>query len=288
MITLENEHIKASFLPKGAELKSLIKKDSGQQYMWNADPDYWGKTSPVLFPIVGALKNNTYSYKDREYELSRHGFARDKEFQIQQLGNEEVLFTLKSDEQTLKNYPFEFNLGLRYRLNENILSCSYEVHNPGASNLLFSIGGHPAFAVPLSKGENYNDYELEFNADQVLTYYKINDNLIDHKTENITLLNRKLRLQHDLFYDDALVFKSLKSNRISLQGGQNKPGIHFSFEGFPYFGIWSAKDADFVCLEPWCGIADGIDHDQDLDKKEGIITLLPGGNWHRTWKVQPF
>lgn len=288
MITIENEYISANFSSKGAELQSIKSKENHLEYMWDGNPGFWAKHSPVLFPIVGGLKNGTYYFEGREYRLSRHGFARDKEFKVEQLNRTEVLFTLTHDDETLKSYPFEFTLNLHYKISESSLTCTYIVINPASQDLLFSIGAHPAFATPVSESVKYEDYYLQFNKDNVLTYHTIDNDLIEDTTVNIPLQNDKLPLRHELFYKDALVFKTLKSDRISLRNTKNTHGLHYHFNQFPYFGIWSAKDADFVCLEPWCGIADGITHNQELKDKEGIITLSPGSRWERSWSVECF
>jgi galactose mutarotase-like enzyme len=288
MILLENENVKVSFVQKGAELKSLIHKITKQEYMWSAKPEFWAKTSPVLFPIVGALKGNTYTYKNKSYTLGRHGFARDLVFDLQQVSDCEVLFTLQDTADTRINYPFKFNLGVKYQLSASSLSCTYEVFNPGTEELLFSIGGHPAFAVPLDEQEQYSDYYLHFNKDRALQANKITDNLIANETTSIALEEGKLALNHALFYEDALVFKNLKSDCITLLNSKNAHGLSFSFRDFPYFGIWSARDADFVCLEPWCGIADGVHYDGALENKEGIEKLMPQSTWKRTWEIDIF
>lgn len=288
MILLENEYISAAFVKKGAELKQLVHKKTGIDYLWNSDPAYWAKSSPVLFPIVGALKDDAYTYEGKAYKLSRHGFAREMDFEVSQVTNTTVLFTLTHTAETLRNYPFEFQLGLRYTLEGTTLSCNYEVYNPGQQSLLFSIGGHPAFKAPLLDQEDYSDYQLKFNQDTELVYHKISNNLIDAETVVLPLENGVLTLAHELFYEDALVFKSLKSNQITLQNQHAKHGLHFQFEGFPYFGIWAAKDANFVCLEPWCGIADQVGHQGKLEEKEGVISLNPQENWRRTWQVSLF
>jgi len=288
MILLENENIIVAFSPQGAELRSIKSKVTELDYLWKGDPAFWGKFSPVLFPIVGALKNNQYRYEGQTYELSRHGFARDYEFQTTQINEGEVLFSLSSNAETLKVYPFEFQLALRYKITGSKVSCSYEITNPSEKNLLFSIGGHPAFAAPLTKDTAYEDYYLEFAEDDAITFYKIDSNLISEQTETLHLEDKKLPLKHSLFYDDALVFKNLKSEKITLKNTQNTHGLSFRFPGFPFFGIWAAKDADFVCLEPWCGIADGVNHNQELSDKEGIISLSPGQPWGRTWEVEVF
>lgn len=288
MIFLENEYIKASFAKKGAELQSVINKKNNMDYLWNGNPAYWGKFSPVLFPIVGALKDNTYYYENKEYKLSRHGFARDHEFQVDQQGIDEVIFTLSHNKETLKIYPFQFTLQLRYKLSESGLSCTYQVNNPDHQPLLFSIGAHPAFNVPLQSGLEYTDYFLEFNKDNFLSYHKIDNDLIANETVEVELKDNKLALKHELFYEDALVFKSLKSDCISIRSHKSPHGLHLKFKDFPFFGIWAAKDADFLCLEPWCGIADGLDHTQKLEEKEGIVRLAPGETCNRTWEIACF
>jgi len=288
MISLENTKIHASFSSKGGELQSLRHKETNLEYLWSGNPDYWGKFSPILFPIVGGLKNNTYYFRDKAFTLPRHGLAREREFKVSQISETEILFTLEQDEESLKVYPFEFRLGLRYTLSEDSLSCAYEVTNTGNQVLWFSIGGHPAFAVPVKDGLKYDDYYLQFNKDHQLISNKIKQDLIDDETATIALTDGKLPLKHELFYEDALVFKNLKSDSISLKSDADSHGIEFQFKGFPFFGIWSAKDADFVCLEPWCGLADGIHHQQKLEEKEGIMSLPPNSEWSRQWKVTCF
>jgi galactose mutarotase-like enzyme len=288
MITLENELLKASFVQKGAELQSLKSKTSNIEYIWDANPKDWAKHSPVLFPIVGALKGNQYAYEGEQYQLSRHGFARDMEFELESKSADEVVFTLRSSEEIKKVYPFEFSLSLIYTLKSHGLSCTYKVYNPSESDLLFSVGGHPAFATPVNESLRYEDYYLRFNQDEELVINKISDNLISEELRTIPLKDKTLPLKHELFYEDALVIKAMSSNKISLQNKVNSHGLHFTFDGFPFFGIWAAKDANFVCLEPWCGIADSVNHSGQLSDKEGIVILSAEESWQRTWQVNIF
>ncbi|RYD76462.1 aldose 1-epimerase family protein [Pedobacter agri] len=288
MITLENDYLKVSIAAKGAELQGLYSKETEIEYLWNADPEYWAKYSPVLFPIVGSLKNDHFNYKGKTYNLPRHGFARDHVFKAAQISKTEAVFTLTQSEETLKVYPFQFELKLIYRLIDRKLSLTYEVINTGKDELLFSIGAHPAFAVPNTPNTSYEDYYLAFNTDEKLTYWKLDNGLVANETESIDLNGHKLNLKHDLFYNDALVFKTLQSSCISLLNTKNDYGLHFHFEDFPFFGIWAATDAPFVCLEPWCGVADGVNHNQELKQKEGIISLAPNKNWERFWEVECF
>ena len=285
MIYLENDFIKAGFSTKGAELQQILNVKTGENYLWKGDPNFWGKFSPILFPIVGGLKNDTYTYQGQSYKLSRHGFARDKEFTLEAQNAEELVFVLTDTPETLAVYPFKFQLAIRYKLANSSITCSYEVSNIDDKKLLFSIGGHPAFSVNTAAGLAYSDYFLEFNNDSVIEYHEIEQNLISEKTHTIMLDNGKLDLTHELFYNDALVFKTLKSDQISLCNTKNESKIDFTFKDFPYFGIWAAKNADFICLEPWCGIADVVDHNSALEDKEGIIELGADQTFIRSWNV---
>lgn len=288
MITLENDFIKVNIEAKGAELQGLYSKETNIEYLWNGDSSFWGKHSPVLFPIVGSLKSDKYVFNNQTYSLPRHGFARDNEFKAEKINELEAVFTLTDNAETLKVYPFPFELKLTYQIIDRKLILKYTVTNTGSKKMYFSLGAHPAFAVPNTPNTIYEDYYLAFNDDEKLTYWKLKDGLVDDETETIELNRHKLNLKHDLFYNDALVFKTLQSNCISLLNTKNDFGLHFHFDDFPFFGIWAAKDAPFVCLEPWCGVADGTNHNQDLIYKEGIETLNAGDNWNRCWEVECF
>ncbi len=163
MFTIENQELKVSIEAKGAELQSLYHKDYQLEYMWSGDPAFWGKHAPLLFPIVGTLKGNTYYYEGRAYSLPRHGFARDREFTVESQRADSITFLLQSDEQTRAVYPFEFELRVGYRLVSNKVSTTYQIRNPSSEPMYFSVGGHPAFRVPLVPDTEYTDYYLEFD-----------------------------------------------------------------------------------------------------------------------------
>ncbi len=284
MHTLENEFLIAKIHPLGAELQRLYNKQTNIEHLWSGDAIFWGKHSPVLFPIVGSLKENTYYYKDKAYHLPRHGLAREKMFTLKMQTKKSIIFTLTYDEETLKVYPFLFELDITYTLQQKELTCTYNVKNIGDDEMYFSIGAHPAFAV----AGNYSDYYLQFNKDEKLVRYKLENGLISDITQIITLENKQLQLQHNLFNDDAIVLKKLESNKITFGNYKSKSGFHFMYNDFSFFGIWSAKDAPFICLEPWCGITDNTSHNQQLTQKEGIINLAANAYWERSWSVDCF
>jgi galactose mutarotase-like enzyme len=289
MIQIENSHISISVNTLGAELQSIYSKDSQLEYLWNGDPSFWGKKSPVLFPIVGGLKNNTYKHKGTSYQLNRHGFAREMEFTLSAKTKDSISFTLNANDQTLEQYPFLFRFVITYSLHKNILSCNYQVTNIDIKPMFFSVGAHPAFKVPLADGIGFEDYYLEFDSTETADQWPLSlDGLI--QTAPIPFFNNtdRIDLKKDLFYGDALVFKQLKSKNISLLNSKNKHGFKFEYDRFPYMGIWSAKNADFVCIEPWCGIADSVDASGELNQKEGINILTPGELMSRTWSIELF
>ncbi len=286
MIQISNDRLSVIINEKGAELQSL--QLNSLEYLWQADARYWSKHSPVLFPIIGELKEGKYVFDNKEYFLSRHGFARDKTFEAKQTSDSSAIFTLQSDDETLAVYPFQFTFQVQYEIKQHTLFCSYLVKNVSKNDMYFSVGGHPAFKVPLEENLLYTDYTLQFNNDTILKRYLLHNGLTGDEIETIPLDEKELQLKLSLFYDDAIVLKHINSNQIKLYTDKSEHGLTFMFDSFPYFGIWAAKDAPFVCLEPWCGVADTIHHDYQLTNKEGINQLKAGETWRRTWSVELF
>lgn len=277
--TISNQNLTAVINPNGAELISL--KKNNVEYIWEGNPEFWGKHSPILFPIVGTLKNDTFTYKDTQYQLSRHGFARDYRFEIAQSAEDSVVFSLKPNDATLKNYPFEFELRIGYTLQEDKLKISYEVLNENDFKMPFSIGGHPAFALQ----EKFENYALYFENDESLRTYYLENNLLSDTFQDISLDKNQLKLNYPLFENDALILKSLNSKSISILNGK-KTVLTFEFEGFPNFGIWTKKDAPFICLEPWFGYSDHIDSSGDIFEKEGIQVLEPKETFQASFSIK--
>ena len=286
MYTIENEVLKVTVHPLGAELQSIFNKQTGIEYLWNGDPKFWAKRSPVLFPIVGTLRNNSYLFHDFSYALGRHGFAREKVFSLVEEGPHALSFELKDDPETLKLYPFQFSLVIRYLVEGNKLQVSLSVKNTGSRPMYFSIGSHPAFRLPLVESLEYADYYLMFNKIEKAGRWPINNaGLLEGAPSLVLNETSKLPLEKSLFYNDALVFKHLRSDEVTLRSDKNPHGLDFHFPGFPFLGIWAAKDADFVCIEPWCGVTDAADSNQLLTDKEGMNYLGAGQVFERSWSV---
>lgn len=289
MIQLEHDLLRISIAEKGAELQSLYRKDLNLEYLWSGDPAFWGKFSPVLFPIVGGLKDNTYFYKGQAYQLGRHGFARDRVFEVKSKKDNEIIFVLNSDAETKKLYPFDFSFELSYQIKGDILTVGYKVFNTGNEPMYASVGAHPAFKIPLTEGTNYADWHLEFAQTENAGKWPLTkDGLIEASAVPCLDNTKTLPLNKHLFYGDALVFKDLQSTAISIKSNKSAHGLTMQFDEFPFYGIWAAKDADFVCLEPWCGIADSASTNQQLVQKEGIHAIAQNASFERSWSVKVF
>jgi len=278
--TISNSTLKASIKHAGAELFSL-KNNQNKEYIWEGNPDFWGKHSPVLFPIVGTLKNNTYTSNDKEYQLSRHGFARDMEFELINKTENSATFSLQSNAETLKKYPFEFELQLIYTLKETTLDIEYKVINKGENKMPFSIGAHPAIALP----ENFENYAFKFEKEEVLKYSLLENDLISNKTETLETTDNLVPLNYKLFENDALVFKTLESNSLTILEN-SKPYVKVDFADFPSLGIWTKDQAPFVCIEPWFGYSDTAENSGDLFEKEGILILDPQQTFNSKFSIQ--
>lgn len=264
---IKNSFIKVQIKSFGAELNSLKKCDENFEYIWQANSKYWARHSPVLFPIVGRLKEDSYFYKNKKYSLSQHGFARDKEFEIVQNEADFIEFRLKSDEKSLEFYPFFFELNIGYKLDKNSLIVSYKVKNKSDEKMYFSIGAHPAFNTQVC------DF-LEFENIKTTKRYFLDEKGLIYKNEDLNLENSKLCLDKDLFKDDALVFNDSTIKQITLKNIENKSRVKVKFDNFPYLGIWSKpNDAPFVCIEPWFGVADDENSNQKIEDKKGILSL---------------
>ena len=264
---IKNSFIKVKIKSFGAELNSLQKIENDFEYIWQANSQYWARHSPVLFPIVGRLKDDNYIYKSKKYNLSQHGFARDKEFELVKKDEDFIEFSLKNDEKTLEIYPFLFELNISYKLDKRKLIISYKVKNISEDKMYFSIGAHPAFNI--SNGDF-----LEFEEIEKTKRYFLNDKGLIYKEEELFFLENKIILNENIFKNDALVFNDENIKAIDLRDKNQNKILKVEFKNVPYLGIWSKPNfGPFVCIEPWFGVADLENSNQNIEDKIGIQVL---------------
>lgn len=288
-IELENSLVKAAFSEKGAELISFKNKQADIEYIWQGDPAFWGRHAPVLFPIVGKLKNNQYAYHDKHYTMGQHGFARDSVFKVIEQENNHLCFELTDSETSLALFPFHFIFTIDYYLDKNSLKVVYRVHNPSTKEeLYFSIGAHPGFSVPIKKDLTFDDYYLEFSPRKSRTCIPLNDGLIDYEKRTLAQTNTAIQLKHDWFSNDAQIFETKGTNQFSICTDKDEHKVTLTCEDFPYVGIWSTypAEAPFVCVEPWFGLADTTDASGRLVDKLGIQKLAASETFTCQYSIQ--
>lgn len=270
-ITLKNGDISAKIISKGAELKSLCVK--GKELMWRADPTFWGKTSPLLFPMIGTLKDGKTIINGNEYRITKHGFARDMELTPEEFSGTTAMFSLTQNDTTKEMFPFDFRFTIRYTLKSDGITVTYRVRNDSDTDMPFCIGAHPAFACDC----DMTDYRLEFAKPETAAVPNYNLETGLHEENNRRpLMNGEtaLPLTHEMFYQDVCYFDKISSRSVFLLNKDNK-GVRVDFPDFTSLGVWQAKDAPFLCIEPWCGSADFDDCTGVFAEKRGIEILAP-------------
>lgn len=267
---LENDKLRVEIDSFGAELKSVKNKASNQEYMWQADPAYWGRTSPVLFPFVGSLKDATYRHEGTSYKMGQHGFARDMEHELVSQSNSAIYFKLNSNEDTLKKYPFSFVLKIGYELEDNAVKVLWEVENDSTDKQLhFSIGAHPAFNCPIYGEENKAGYKFCFaNVDEIHHHGHTDTGLSIEEDIVLPLENHRVTITPEFFDGSTYIIEGRQTNEVTLEDPNGNPMVSVSFD-MPLFALWSppGKNAPFVCIEPWCGRCDAADFEGSLSER---------------------
>lgn len=278
---LKNKHCTVTINHKGAELISFTK--NGIDCIWSVDEKFWNKTSPILFPIVGRLKNDTYLLDGKKYTLNRHGFARDYVFSVKEKLENSITFSLQQNEETLKRYPFNFELQLKYTLENSTLTLQYFVINNSNEKMPFSIGAHPAFSITNS----FEDYALQFDNHDTFETHHLENDLFNGKTSIIPSNGNLIPLNYGLFEKDALVFKNLESKTVTLIKN-NKAVLSINFKEFPFLGIWTKKNAPFICIEPWVGHADESTATGNIVEKKNITILNAKESFNCKFSIELF
>lgn len=289
MHILENNCLKISIKNAGAELTSIFSKNNNTEYLWQGNSKFWNRQSPVLFPFVGKLKNDTYFIDGKSYKQSQHGFARNKEFKLVEDVKTKKVFELNWLEETLKVYPYKFTLQILYELKESTLQVSFKVINTDDKDVYFSIGAHPAFSCPLQNTNNFSDYYIEFESEENINQLFLNteNGLIQpEKAQQKRVC--KIPLDYSLFENDALIFEKIQSNSVSLKSTKHNNGITLSAKNWDYFAFWTKKDAPFLCFEPWMGIADAENTNQNFKEKIGVKKLGVGEVYCTNYSITIF
>lgn len=281
MVTLENDYLIVKIKEEGAELVSIVDKATNYEFLWQADKKYWARHAPVLFPIVGKLKDDQFNFQDKSYQLTQHGFARDLPFHIQNVTSNSASLYLKSTEETLEKYPFAFSLQINYILHYSSITVSYEILNPATDETLYySIGGHPAFNVSQSTRGTKPEFDnVEFRFEPSGPYLNIPLNkeglTVPSKAKYVDIDN--MPLKHTTFKNDALIYQISRQTEIVLEDKANKVEVRVKPNRMDFVGIWSPypNRAPFVCIEPWSGIADPENSSGVLSEKYAIHELKP-------------
>lgn len=290
LLMIQNDQLCLTVSTLGAEMMSL-RSSEGIEYLWQGNPAYWSDRSPLLFPFVGRLTQNSYTYRGKKYPMEIHGFAAKMEFSPVEQGCDYLILELRSTIVTLARYPFDFALRVIYALNGNKLEIAYQVENKGDRYMPFGIGGHPGFRVPLIEGEAFTDYELEFTVacepDRVGFTPAV---YMNGQDEPYPLKDRKkLDLRHDLFDEDAIILKNM-SREITLRSKKSHRGVCVSYPEMPYLGIWHMPktDAPYVCIEPWTSLPSRQDVVEEFTCKSDMIQLAPRKTFETIWSVTVF
>lgn len=289
MNILKNDLLEVMLSPKGAEIISIVGQQDGINYMWKRDARQWGNSAPILFPIVGKVRNDEYRVDGKAYSLTQHGFARHNEFKVIEASDTKVIYELESNDELIKMYPYLFKLLVVYTLEQKSLSCSCIVNNEDNKDMYFQIGGHPAFSCPFKEDESSNDYYLEFSENETLCE-KILDPIQNGMT-NITrpfLENEKrFFVRQESFNRDAIVLENFKSKSITLKSLNHNKTLSVHMENFTHLGIWAAKHVgDLVAIEPWIGHTDYIDFKGELKDKTGVKSIKSGESFNCCFTIE--
>lgn len=288
MIKLENDTLTVTILTKGAELTSIKRKDNKIEYLWQADPKYWGRHAPVLFPFVGRLKEDRYEVAGKTYPMGQHGFARDCEFEIMHQTDSTVTLKLSDSPSTKERYPYAFHLLITYTLTGNTVTTAYHVENPASDEpLYFSIGAHPGFNIPLTTDTKFEDYYFSFSPRKTRTTIPLSGAYLNTPCKTLAQTNTDIALTRSLFDNDAMIYETKGENIFTIKSEKTEHSVAVRFVDFPYVGIWSPPqtDAPFVCIEPWFGIADDMNATGKIEEKLGIQTLAPQKSFEAAFEI---
>ena len=272
----------------GAELSSLFSKKSKTEFLWQGNPAIWGQRAPVLFPIVGRLKDGKYEYGGKSYEMPSHGFASKSVFSAETTEDGSLILSMSDDKESRAMYPFSFVFRVIFTLKWNVLETIYQVENKTNGPMYFSFGSHEGYRCPRMPGESFDDYYIEFDHDNVYKCWTVSPNgLLTEPLEPRIDGGKRLQLNYGLFENDSLVFSDVPSGKISLGTNKSQTRVEIEYDDAPNVLIWTKAGAPYVCIEPWYGLPDFEDSSGDFTSKRGIISLEKGASfdWRHTISI---
>lgn len=290
MITLQNDELTVEINELGAQLHSIKRRDNGIEYLWQGDPNSWGRQAPILFPFVGRLKDDQYRFAGQTYHQTQHGFARDRVFTVVNSAPDQVCLEQRADEETRQVFPFDFVLQVNYQLAGDQLLVHYQVTNPADHSLIYAIGAHPGFNMPLGQGK-FTDVQFSVSPAEEYSRVVLQGPYNDSGHPQLIDMHQPFMLDHELFNHDAIIFKTAGSDfAATLTDLASKHGVTVTTAGTKYVGLWSAypAKANFACIEPWWGIADNVNADGLLLHKQGMTRLAPGKQANYHFGIRPF
>jgi len=288
--TIKNSLLTAKINTLGAELVSVKSNATDVEFIWQGDEKYWSSHSPILFPFCGRLHEQKYLYKNEEFSIKKHGFAKFSEFIAINIKDSEISFKLSNNEETLSLFPFEFDFVVKYKLKENNLQVQFQVNNKSKSKMYFSLGGHPAFNCPLNSHLNFDDYYLEFsNKEYIQRIFSENALSIEQTTNFEKIKNGVLPLEHSLFDNDAIFLDLYQGkDKIILKSDLSKERIEMTFNEMTCVGLWhkNLSDAPYVCIEPWHGFPGREGIIEDIEKMKETIVLDSGSAYSNSFEIK--
>ncbi len=288
--SIKNKLLEVQVSETGAELTAITAAD-GTEYLWSGDKAYWGGHAPILFPYVGRLTDNQYTYCGKEYQMNRHGFARGSRFSVADAGTENITLRLEDSEESRAVYPAAFRFDVSYVLEDDTLVVVYSVENRGMQTMYFGLGAHPGFRVPLEEGKAFGDYQLTFGQKcQPWQMLMSDDYMISgHEAPYPLKDGTVLPLRHELFDHDAIILKNM-DRTVTLSAGEGSRGVTLSVPRMRYLGIWHTPgtDAPFVCLEPWVSLPSRQGVVEDFSQQNDLVTLFPDEKYVNRWTITVF
>ena len=276
MITISNSEISVTVARRGAEIQSI--KRGGVEYMWSKDPAFWASSAPIMFPMCGGLKNGRYELDGKSYEMPKHGFAKISDFEVEAKSDTSLTLILRDNEKTREMYPFTFAFRVKFELDSASLKVTYDAENLDDKTMYCTFGAHEAYACP----EGIEAYELIFSDKETLYAYALNGDILTDYTKLMVNNSNKLVLDDSFFALDAVVFKDVKSNSVTLKSTVSDRQVKVDFDGFDYLVLWHKHTAPYLCIEPWCGLSDLAGSSYNFAEKAGMHALTPGSRFART------